>query len=181
MRDDQPVNAETRAWIGTVFRLVLAGVWGAAGIIKLLEPDGAREAIIAWRIFPAGWVGFLGWALPGLEVVLAALLLVGLFTRWSSVASALLMGAFIVGIVSVWVRGYSIDCGCFGGGGDISGEGKTWRYTSEILRDLLWAGMSVWLVAWPRTKFALDRFPSSTDTYDDDEDDDELVDSDTTA
>jgi hypothetical protein len=56
----------------------------------------------------------------------------------------------------VWIRGYNIDCGCFGGGGDISGDGRNWRYTSEILRDLLFTGMGVWLVAWPRTRFALD-------------------------
>ena len=89
------------------------------------------------------------------------------------VFSALLMVAFIVGIASVWIRGYSIDCGCFGGGGDTSPEGRDLRYATEILRDLLFAGMAVWLVAWPVTKLSLDRGPrptyDDTDDYDTDE------------
>ena len=142
-------------WIGLVFRLVLAGVLLYAGTVKLLEPNGAREAIVAYRIFPGSIPTVLGWALPIGEVVLGLLLLVGLLVRWAGLATALLMAAFITGIASVWARGYSIDCGCFGGGGDISGEGTTWRYSSEILRDLLFCGMGVWLVAWPRTRLAV--------------------------
>jgi uncharacterized membrane protein YphA (DoxX/SURF4 family) len=93
---------------------------------------------------------------------------VGLFTRWAALGTAILMVGFMVGISSVWIRGYSIDCGCFGGGGDVSESGKTARYTAELLRDFLFTGMAVWLVAWPVTKFALDRPP--LDPYDDDTD-----------
>lgn len=150
------MNSDVRGWIGFVLRLGLAGILGWAGAIKLVEPNGAREAIIAYRVFPASWVDFLGWALPGVEVALALLLLIGLFTRWAALATALLMVGFIVGIASVWIRGYSIDCGCFGGGGDISEEGKTWRYASEIGRDILFTAMALWLVKWPHTKLSLD-------------------------
>lgn len=150
------MSLEVRAWIGTVLRVALAGILGYAGAIKLFEPDGAREAIIAYRVFPASWVGFLGWALPWAEVLLAVLLLIGLLTRWAALATALLMVGFIVGISSVWIRGYSIDCGCFGGGGDISEDGKTWRYASEIGRDVIFTLMALWLVRWPRTKFSID-------------------------
>ncbi|HEY7858212.1 MAG TPA: MauE/DoxX family redox-associated membrane protein [Candidatus Nanopelagicales bacterium] len=169
------MTADVRAWIGTVLRIALAGILGYAGIVKLLETNGAREAIIAYRVFPASWVTFLGWALPTAEVVLALLLLIGLFTRWAAVATALLMVGFIIGISSVWIRGYSIDCGCFGGGGDISGAGKTWRYTSEILRDLLFTGMAVWLVAWPRTKFSFDGPGRSAVTTEDSNDESDAV------
>jgi len=164
------VSSDTRAWIGTVLRLVLAGILFWSGLAKLLETDQARrEAILAYRVFPPSWVDFLGWALPAVEVGLAAMLLIGLFTRFAAIATALLMLGFIVGISSVWIRGYSIDCGCFGGGGNVGEEGKAWRYTSELLRDFLFMGMAVWLVAWPTTKLALDREPL---TFDDDDYDD---------
>ena len=152
------MSPDIRAWIGTLFRLVLAGILFWSGLAKLFESsDGRREAILAYRVFPAAWVDALGWALPGFEVALGALLLMGLFTRWSALLTALLMLGFIVGISSVWIRGYSIDCGCFGGGGNVGEDGKTWRYTAELLRDFLFMGMGVWLVAWPTTKLALDR------------------------
>jgi hypothetical protein len=57
------------------------------------------------------------------------------------------------------VRGYSIDCGCFGGGGDISPEGRNLRYATEIGRDLLFMGMAAWLTVRPRSLWSLDREP----------------------
>ncbi len=146
-------------WIGMVFRLILAAVLIYAGVAKVFEPDGARNAILAYRIFDANIASVLGWALPIGEIIIGLLLLVGLFVRWAGLATALLMIGFVVGIASVWMRGYNIDCGCFGGGGDITGEGKNWRYLSEILRDLLFTGMGVWLIAWPMTALGLERTP----------------------
>jgi uncharacterized membrane protein YphA (DoxX/SURF4 family) len=166
------MSSDVRAWIGTALRLVLAGILFWSGGAKLLESQqGRRDAIIAYRIpgLSSSMVDLLGWGLPAVEIVLGLLLLVGLLTRWAALATALLMTAFIIGIASVWIRGYNIDCGCFGGGGDVSAEGREWRYTSEILRDLLFTGMAVWLVAWPVTKLSLDREPLPA--YDDDFDD----------
>ena len=167
------MSPDIRAWIGTLFRLVLAGILFWSGLAKLFESsDGSREAILAYRVFPAAWVDALGWALPGFEVALGALLLMGLFTRWSALLTALLMLGFIVGISSVWIRGYSIDCGCFGGGGDVSEEGKTARYSAELLRDFLFMGLATWLVAWPWTRLSLDGTPFDPTLYDDLSEDD---------
>ena len=144
-------------WVGLAIRVILAAVLIYAGVIKIFEPDGARNAILAYRLFDADVATVIGWALPIGEIVIGLLLLIGIFVRWAGLATALLMTAFIFGIASVWIRGYNIDCGCFGGGGDITGEGKTWRYLSEILRDLLFVGMGVWLTAWPVTALGLER------------------------
>lgn len=155
--------------VGLVFRLVLAGVLGYAGLIKVFEPGGARIAVMAYRLFPVEWTVFLGWALPAVEILLALLLLVGLFTRWAALACGLLMFAFVLGIASAWIRGYNIDCGCFGGGGDVTGEGRSLRYTVDIVRDLAFVGMAAWLVVRPRTLWALDResvtSPPDEDVY----------------
>jgi len=165
------VSSDLRAWTGTLLRLVLSGVLFWSGIAKLVETDQSRrEAILAYRVFPPSWAEFLGWALPAVEVGLAALLLLGLFTRFAAIGTAVLMLGFILGISSVWIRGYSINCGCFGGGGDVSEEGKALRYTAEILRDFLFVGMATWLIAWPTTKLALDRPPLTFDDSDYDDD-----------
>ena len=165
------MSSDLRAWTGTLLRLVLSGVLFWSGIAKLVETDQSRrEAILAYRVFPPSWAEFLGWALPAVEVGLAALLLLGLFTRFAAIGTAVLMLGFILGISSVWIRGYSINCGCFGGGGDVSEEGKALRYTAEILRDFLFVGMATWLIAWPTTKLALDRPPLTFDDSDYDDD-----------
>jgi uncharacterized membrane protein YphA (DoxX/SURF4 family) len=143
--------------VGLLFRLVLAGVLLYASLVKLFEPHGARDAILAYRVFPPAIAPVLGYALPLLEVALGIFLLAGLFVRISGLLTALLMIAFILGIASVWARGYSIDCGCFGGGGDISPEGRATRYTIEIIRDFAFTLMGLWLYRWPKTKFALEQ------------------------
>jgi uncharacterized membrane protein YphA (DoxX/SURF4 family) len=154
--------------VGLFNRLILAFVLLYAGGVKIFEQHGARDAILAYRLFPVSWASTLGYALPLLEIALGLLLLVGLFTRLSALITALLMLGFVGGIASVWARGYSIDCGCFGGGGDISPEGRASRYTQEILRDLLFAGMGFWLVQWPRTRLSLES-SNIGDTYTTDE------------
>lgn len=143
--------------IGLVFRLVLAGVLIYAGGVKIFEPHGARDAILAYRVFPPSVAPFLGYALPAVEIGLGLLLLVGLFVRISGLVTALLMLGFVAGIASVWYRGYSIDCGCFGGGGDISPEGRASRYTVEIIRDSIFALMGFWLYKWPNTLLSLEK------------------------
>lgn len=157
--------SRTGPWIGFVFRLVLAAVLGYAGLVKLFEDEGAKRAILAYRVFPVEWASFLGYAMPTLELVLALLLLIGLFTRWAAAITGLLMLAFIAGIIGVWVRGYSIDCGCFGGGGDVTPEGINQRYLIEIIRDLVFALMAGFLVLWPRTRIALES-PRASDAWD---------------
>jgi uncharacterized membrane protein YphA (DoxX/SURF4 family) len=105
----------------------------------------------------------LGLLLPSVEVLMALALLFGISVRVTALATAILMGVFIVGIISVWARGYSIDCGCFGGGGDVSAAGRNTRYTYEVLRDLLFMGAGVRLWLSPRSYWAAQALPMSPD------------------
>ena len=64
------------------------------------------------------------------------------------------MLAFIIGIISAWARGLSIDCGCFGGGGTIDAA-KT-QYLPDLLRDTGLVACALWLVVRPRSAYSLD-------------------------
>ena len=55
----------------------------------------------------------------------------------------------------MWARGLSIDCGCFGGGGGLSG-GAARGYALDIARDLVLLGAAALLIRKPRTRYALD-------------------------
>ena len=83
--------------------------------------------------------------------------------RGTSVVSALLFVAFIIGISSAWARGLSIDCGCFGGGGEIPDAAA--KYPGEIARDVGLLALSLWLVVRPASRLALENvlFSSTTD------------------
>lgn len=140
--------------LGLPARLVLGGVLIVAGALKVGRPLVSARAVQAYQIFPFDVAAVIGYALPVVEIVVGALLVVGLFTRVSAVVGGLLMLAFVVGIASAWARGLSIDCGCFGGGGEI-GAAQT-AYPAEIARDLGFALCGAWLALRPRTPFSLD-------------------------
>lgn len=142
-----------KEWIGLLARLATGGVWIAAGAVKLPDPGASVAAVRAYDLLPEAVVPTVGQLLPVLEVVIGLMLVLGLLTRGASVVSAVLFVAFIVAIASVWARGMTIDCGCFGGGTDPDAASK---YPWEIARDTALLAASVYLVALPRTRWALD-------------------------
>ena len=148
-------------WVGVVARLVVGGVWVAAGLLKLPDPTESVRAVRNYRILPESLVPFVGHTLPVLEVLIGVCLLVGLLVRANAVVSCVLLTAFIVGIASAWARGLSIECGCFGGSGGTLGDYAA-RYPWEIARDVGLLVGSAWLVVRPRSPWALDNrlFPA---------------------
>lgn len=147
-------------WAGLVARLVLGVVFLYAGALKLFDPDASAKAVQAYRLLDPELARLVGYALPTFEVALALLLIAGLFTRVAAILSGLLLVAFMIGVISVWVRGYNIDCGCFGGGGDVTGDDRDVRYATEIARDLGLLILAGFLAYRPRTAFSLDGWMS---------------------
>jgi uncharacterized membrane protein YphA (DoxX/SURF4 family) len=158
------IGLETGPWyrrprvldaVGLLARLFLGVVLIVAGAAKIGHPLTSQRAVQAYEILPMSLAGQVGLALPFLEVVLGVLLVVGLFTRPVAVVSTLLMVAFVAGIAQAWARGLTIDCGCFGGGGQI-GADET-KYPQEIARDVSFAAAGAWLWWRPRSLASLDR------------------------
>ena len=141
--------------VGLVARLVLGGVLLYAGATKVLTPVGSARAVQAYQIFPFDVAQYIGYALPIIEIILGVLLILGLFTRTTAILGTVLMVLFIAGIASAWARGLTIDCGCFGGGGEVA-PGET-QYPRRIAEDIAFALCGVWLIARPRSLLSLDR------------------------
>ena len=146
-------------------RLVLGGVLLAAGGLKVLKPTESANAVAAYKILPTNVAHLVGYALPWLEVALALLLIVGFMVRPAAVLSGLIMVVFAIAIASVWARGMLIDCGCFGGGGEIdpSLASEVRRtYFIEIMRDLGLALAALYLYFFPYGKLSLEKAAPST-------------------
>jgi uncharacterized membrane protein YphA (DoxX/SURF4 family) len=161
--------------IGTLCRLGLAAVWLISGGIKAVDPNQTHAAVRAYQLLPDGLVGVVAAALPFLELAFGALLLVGIGTRLMGVLSGLLLLLYIAGVAQSWARGLNIDCGCFGGGGQVAAD-KT-HYLQEILRDIGFLALAVWLSVRPRTLFAIDGLLTrrqQLDDFDDLDDDGEF-------
>ncbi|WP_448851385.1 MauE/DoxX family redox-associated membrane protein [Corynebacterium sp. 335C] len=143
-----------RAVVSAIARFALAAVWLWSGGVKLANPLDAAQAIAAYELVPAGLVEPLAVALPAFELVLGLMLLLGVFLRPAALVSAVVVLLFIAGLASAWARGLTIDCGCFGGGGQNPDAGPA-TYLRSLARDvvfLLLAGV-VWFR--PFRRFAI--------------------------
>lgn len=149
-----------KQWVGLLARLIVSGFLIYAGIAKFPDPAGNVRDVRAYRILPEAMVPTVGHALPTIELVVGACLLLGLLTRYFAVVAGLFFLAFIIAISSVWIRGMEINCGCFGHAGVPANPQR--QYAIDIARDICLLLLSVWLVVWPRTRLALDNllFPS---------------------
>jgi len=74
----------------------------------------------------------------------------------------LLLAAFVIGIGAAWVRGLRIDCGCFGGGGDLA-AGQAPSYGPELARDAGLLLIASYLAWRPASRCAVDNLGTRTD------------------
>lgn len=144
-----------QSWITLAARLVLGGVLFAAGFLKYQHLDKSQMAVRAYEMLPVALANFLGVTLPFIEIAVGLLLILGAAIRISSFIGGALMLIFVIGISQAWARGLSIDCGCFGGGGQVAPG--TANYLPEILRDGGLAILAIYLFRYPQSKFSLDR------------------------
>jgi uncharacterized membrane protein YphA (DoxX/SURF4 family) len=143
-----------RAWQGGLtwlLRLGLGALFLAAGVAKLRDPAAFATEIANYRLLP-GLAAYLATALPMLELVLGATLLLGTATwrRAAALASAGLLIVFTVAVSQVVARGINVDCGCFGGS---SGPVTGWT----VARDLALLAAAGLLFVTTRPPAAADR------------------------
>ena len=146
-------------------RLILGGVLLAAGGLKVFKPTDSANAVAAYKLMPTEIAHLIGYALPWLEVAIGLLLIVGFMVRPAAVFSSLIMIVFIGAIASVWARGMLIDCGCFGGGGEIDpslASEVRMNYFIEIMRDLGLALAALYLYFFPYGKLSIEKAAPST-------------------
>jgi uncharacterized membrane protein YphA (DoxX/SURF4 family) len=87
------------------------------------------------------------------EIAIGMALVAGVFVRTAAIAGAVLMVVFVAAVGSAWARGLQIDCGCFGGGGQVA-AGRT-AYPGEVARDVGLLLVALALARWPASRLAL--------------------------
>lgn len=150
-----PRWAAVQPWFSTLARLALGAVWIVAGTSKIADLAESVRAVRAYRLLPESLVPLVGAGLPFVEIALGLLLVAGAGTRVGAAVSILVMAVFIAGIASAWARGLRIECGCFGGGGDLAAAVEP-AYATELARDVGLLALGTVLAWWPRSRWSVD-------------------------
>jgi thiol-disulfide isomerase/thioredoxin len=96
-----------------VCRLLLAGVFIAAGLAKVADRSGTQVAVEGFGV-PAGLAGVVARALPAVEVAIGCALVPLHSARFGALGASILLVSFIGAIGLAIARGRSPDCHCFG-------------------------------------------------------------------
>ena len=101
-------------YLSFVFRIGLGVVFIISGAGKLPELAAFIEQVEEANILPHALAQVYGTALPYVEIVIGALLILGLLSRFAAGIGGLAVLSFIIGNSTRLYRGLYGECGCFG-------------------------------------------------------------------
>lgn len=96
-----------------IARLLLALIFVIAGVAKLTDREGSRQAITGFGV-PAALAAPFGLLLPLVELAVAVALVPASTAWWGAVGALALLLLFVAGISINLARGRQPDCHCFG-------------------------------------------------------------------
>jgi len=156
-----PRGTRPLPWVGLALRLAAAVIWVASGAAKVPDIRAFQVIVDRYGILPGWATGPFAYALPFAEIGIGIYLGAGLFVRGVAAAGTLLFAAFLTAQGYAWLRGLSIDCGCFGT------VAQTTVSPLTILRDFCLGIPTFLMLAFPARRFSLDgRLFDAPDLFD---------------
>lgn len=126
-------------------RFLLAMVFAGAAASKLQNAEEFHGVVRNFRLLPRAVDGAFAFALPWVELALAASLVTGIGLVAGSMAAAALLLVFAAAVAINIARGRTeIDCGCFRHG---LRQRLSWAL---VARNSLLAGAAFWIAAEPQ-------------------------------
>jgi len=130
--------------IDLFLQFLLAVVFGGAAISKLRNADEFHGVVRNFRLLPERVDGAFAFALPWVELVVAASLLTGFALGVGGAAAGALLVVFAVAIAINIARGRTeVDCGCFRQG---MRQRLSWTL---VARNVALSAGAFWLAAQP--------------------------------
>ncbi len=138
-------------------RLVAGGALVLAGLIKIANPRALMLSIQGYELVPEALIPFMAYVLPWSELALGVLLLYGAWSREAATLAVGLYTMFTLAVISVLVRGLSMDCGCFGGM-----FGETAIGWNTVIRNLVFVAAAAAIMWKGPGPLAMDAFAAHT-------------------
>jgi uncharacterized membrane protein YphA (DoxX/SURF4 family) len=125
-----------------IARLLLAAVFGVAGLAKLADPNGSRKSLSDFGV-PRPLCRPISLLLPTVELATALALLSAASAWWGAVAALAILSLFIAAITASLMADRRPDCHCFG---QLHSSPLSWRTLSRnallaaLAAAVLWQG-----------------------------------------
>lgn len=132
-------------------RLFLGGSFIVASIPKLIHPTLFAEAIYSYQLLPMELVNLMAAVLAMLELIIGITLIIGIWTRESSLIISGLTVVFIVAISINMIRGLEISCGCF----DVISDAKIG--IDLLIRDFIYLAAGILIITVREPRFGFDQ------------------------
>jgi len=101
-------------YLSFVLRLAVGVTFVVSGAGKLPEGGAFVVQVEGFDLLPQALARFYGTALPWVELVVGALLLLGLLSRFAAGIGLLTALSFVIANSVILYRGLNLECGCFG-------------------------------------------------------------------
>ncbi len=111
-------------------------IW--TGIGKVKDPVSFADAIRNYRIVGDPIAPGLAHFIPWLEIFAGLGIMFQRTRQGAAALLTLLLLVFTVGIVSAWIRGLDITCGCFGGE-------EAMNYPVKVAQNVVLVGVGAWI------------------------------------
>ena len=124
-------------------RFILGAVFIYASLDKIADPVSFSDNIDNYHISPIAINNLVALILPWVELIIGLSLISGVLLDGATILTIGLLVFFIFIITQAYLRGISLDCGCFktitdSGLGDLKKE-MLWR----IFEDILFLGLAI--------------------------------------
>jgi len=124
-------------WDVALARLALGGMFLFTGWMKFGDWQNFAFAIKGFKLLPPEVIPWVAYYVPYAELLVGALLVLGLLSRAAALVGFAMLLGFIGAMGSVLWRGLDVECGCFG---DYFGDTKiTWL---SIARNVIFLGLA---------------------------------------
>jgi len=96
-----------------VIRLILGGLFLAAGLSKVGAPLKTLATVYSYQIVVPDWIAStIAYSLPWMEILLGLAMLAGLWLPVTTGWIAAMLAMFALFTMQAWWRALPIDCGC---------------------------------------------------------------------
>lgn len=132
---------EAGTWVG---RIVLAGVFLYAGVVKAGASEEFLVSILPFTFIPVSLLTPISVTLPWLEILAGVLILIPRASRLGSLLALALLIVFVVVLSWALSQGIVVACSCFRGDEQPSAS----NMISTIMRDVALMAVAVWLIVF---------------------------------